>query len=393
MRLRTVKLALLMGLLLSAVPLYFAFPQAPKKLVSGKTTVTAKTIEIDMEENTLLATGNCKLQSGEELRITSDSMKGSLIENEITTLKAIASVKLSYSTVNDKGEKRDLEGSCNEASWQSDREDLALEGAVQMVVSGGQETANLKADRVVVNTGSNSFVATGDCSLDTAQGRMTGSRMEGKLAAGDQAELTTTGDVEVTYTSPDSKGGNQPVTGTCSKSVWLTEGDRKNSMVLTGEVHLKIPAEEKATALEASKVEINLRDRTFAAFEKCKLTTEGTEMSGDRMSGDFNSGDQQQLKTEGNVRVTTRYTETKTQRKKDIVATGRRSLYDKARDLLTIAGDATIAVSEVNDKIKGARVNGDTVTINLKNKKITIDSDTLDKPTQLQIEGGQDRKP
>lgn len=261
-------------------------------------------------------------------------------------------------------------------------------GAANMAMSQAPKkwvgkNAALTAKTIQIDLMKNTLEATGNCKLVSDEVVVTSAKMTGSMGNNDLAELHATGGVGLRYAAASGKGSKQTVEGSCGEATWRSGQDK---FVLTGDAHLKIAGGEEPVDLSANRIEVNINDNSFVASGDCKLVTPTAEMTGNEMTGKMGAEGQSELRTTGDVKVTTTYQDPKDQTAKKVTATGKQSIYRSSDQLLVITGDAALNVA--NEQIKGAQVTGDKITINLKSRKISVDTDDPEKnPTRLTIQG------
>jgi len=167
--------------------------------------------------------------------------------------------------------------------------------------------------------------------------------------------------------------------------VWEGQADKKGTLLLEGNVQLSLPREAQPTELSARRVSIDLEANSFLATDDCRLAMESAVMTGNRMEGKLMEGEQFELFTLGNVVIKTDIASAKGEKRK-VVATGEKSTYHSVDQSLTLSGNPLLKV--LGEGSEGADVRGERIVVNLKSKKVTVETDDPGNPTQLDFRGG-----
>jgi len=361
--------------------------QSPKQWIAGNLSLTAQKIEIDLLNETLAATGACRLVKGQDVVLTANSITGKMQGNEdIGEVKARDQVKIVYKHRDEKGALMDVVGESSSASWQSgDKEAISLVGSARLEVQGS-EPATLTADKIDVDLQGSAFSASGSCRLEARDGEITGNQMDGTIGSQGADKLTTTGNARIVYTLKDSGEGSRKLRGASSRIVWVAGKGTKGKVLLDGNAEVTLPQEGGSIELGAPMADISLDSNSFVATGGCRLRMQSGVMTGSRMEGKLTAGDQFELHTTGKVAVNTEIASGKGPARK-VVAIGDRSVYRSADDSLVIDGNASLKVS--GEGSEGANIRGDKIHINLRTKKVIIETDDPANPTQLDFRKGE----
>ncbi|PIX45261.1 MAG: hypothetical protein COZ56_02175, partial [Armatimonadetes bacterium CG_4_8_14_3_um_filter_58_9] len=180
--------------------------------------------------------------------------------------------------------------------------------------------------------------------------------------------------------------GSRKLRGASSRIVWVAGKGTKGKVLLDGNAEVTLPQEGGSIELGAPMADISLDSNSFVATGGCRLRMQSGVMTGSRMEGKLTAGDQFELHTTGKVAVNTEIASGKGPARK-VVAIGDRSVYRSADDSLVIDGNASLKVS--GEGSEGANIRGDKIHINLRTKKVIIETDDPANPTQLDFRKGE----
>jgi len=363
-----------------------AFAQTTKQWKGRDISLSARKIEIDLLKETIVATGNCRLEQGSDLILTAGTISAKMTgRDELGQVEARDEVKIVHRRRDEQGKSVEIEGQSAKAVWESgEREIIRLLERAQLQAKGS-ETATLSAEQIEVDLTQSAFTASGACRLAGKSGDITGERMAGTMSAQGPQRLTTTGNARIAYLLSDSRGGTQKLNGMSERLVWEGQADKKGTLLLEGNVQLSLPREAQPTELSARRVSIDLEANSFLATDDCRLAMESAVMTGNRMEGKLMEGEQFELFTLGNVVIKTDIASAKGEKRK-VVATGEKSTYHSVDQSLTLSGNPLLKV--LGEGSEGADVRGERIVVNLKSKKVTVETDDPGNPTQLDFRGG-----